>query len=245
MGRKLIDLTGEKFGKLTVIERAENIGSVTMYKCKCECGKALNIQYTNLKNGQVSCGCHMKEVYKSKAFSEANTKHGYYNHELYGAWFAMKRRCTNPKDKSYKNYGGRGIKVCDRWLESPKNYINDIEKTIGKKPTKYHTLDRIDNDGNYEISNVRWADKSEQAVNQRHKTGKLNEKYIFKKRGLYIVSIVRNKERILSNGQKNLDDAIFLRDYYLSVFEKTPEKWTKICNDKKYKDIKGEMLNGK
>lgn len=66
-----------------------------------------------------------------------------------------------------------------------------------------------------------------------------------KKRGLYIVAITRNKEKMLSNGQKNLDDAIFLRDYYLRIFEKTPEKWTEICNDKKYKDIKGEMFDEK
>lgn len=240
-----MDLTGLKLNKLYVIKKAGYNKGAVMYKCECECGKILNIQYSNLKNGQVSCGCHMKEIYKSKEFSEANTKHGYYNHELYRSWSAMKRRCTNPKDKNYKDYGGRGIKVCDRWLESPKNYIDDIEKNIGKKPTKHHTLDRIDNNGNYEISNVRWANKSEQTVNQRHKIGKLNEKYICEKRGLYIVTITRNKMKMLSNGQKKLDDAIFLRDYYLRVFEETPEKWIEICNDKKYKDIKGEMFDEK
>lgn len=245
MGRKLIDLTGKKLNRLYVIERAPNKGTVTMYRCKCDCGKIVVVQSGNLKNGQISCGCHMKEVYASKEFSEKSTRHGYHKHELYSSWMGMKRRCNNPKDSSYKNYGGRGIKVCDEWNgDSPEQYIKDIEEKLGKRP-KNHTLDRINNDGNYEIDNVRWASKSEQTVNQRHKEGKLKEKYIIYRRGLYLVSIFRNKKGMFSNGQKELKDAIFLRDYYLKVYNETPHKWEEMCNNKKYKNIIGEMTNGK
>ena len=237
MGRKLIDLTGEKFGRLTVIERVENIGSVTMYKCKCECGKVINVRQGNLKKGQKSCGCYSRELFKSEQWSKINSSHGYCKHELYQTWNSMIRRCNDVNNSDYKNYGGRGIKVCSRWdTETPEIFIQDIEGKLGKRP-KNHTLDRIDNNGDYEITNLRWATKSEQAVNQRKKINQLKEKYIFKKRGLYIVSITRNKMNMLSNGQKNINDAIKLRDFYLELFEENPEKWEDLCNNKKYKNI--------
>lgn len=238
MGRKLIELTGKKFGRLTVIKRVEKNNSVVVWNCRCTCGNTKEVRAGNLKSGGVkSCGCLLKDIHKSESFSKSNSKHGLYNHPLYHTWSAMVYRCYNAKSPDYKNYGGRGIGVCDEWIDSPKKYIEDIEKNIGRKPTLQHTLDRIDNNGNYEITNLRWATKSEQSVNQRKKINQLKEKYIFKKRGLYIVSITRNKINMLSNGQKNINDAIKLRDFYLELFEENPEKWEDLCNNKKYKNI--------
>lgn len=244
MGRKPIDLTGKTFGRLTVINRAKNDNNVVVWNCKCVCGNMKKVRAGNLKSGGVkSCGCLSKDVYKSELFSKLNSKHGVSNHPLYKAWSGMIYRCYNNKSSDYKNYGGRGIKVCDDWIDNPKKYIEDIEKNLGKKPTPQHTLDRINNDGNYEITNIRWANKSEQVVNQRARKNKLKEKYIFKRRGLYIVSITRNKRNIISNGQKNIKDAIKLRDFYLKVFEENPQKWEHLCNNKKYKNI--EILKEK
>ena len=129
MGRKLIDLTGQRFGRLTVIERVEKNNNVVVWNCRCTCGNTREVRAGNLKSGGVkSCGCLLKDIYKK-------------------------------------------------------------------------------------------------------------EKYIFKKRGIYIVSITRNKINMLSNGQKDINDAIKLRDFYLKVFEENPEKWKDLCYNKKYKNI--------
>lgn len=234
MGRKLIDLTGKKFGRLTVIKRVENIGSVTMYKCKCECGKVINVRQGNLKNGQKSCGCYSRELFKSEQWSKINSSHGYCNHELYQTWNSMMRRCNDVNNSDYKNYGGRGIKVCSRWnTATPEIFIQDIEGKLGKRP-KNHTLDRIDNNGDYEINNVKWSSRSEQCVNQRSKDNKLGEKYIIQRRGGYIVAISRDKNKIFSNKINSLERAKEIREYYLKLYEENKRNWEKVCKERKY-----------
>lgn len=235
MGRNLIDLKGRKFGRLTVIERAENIGSVTVYKCKCECGKVINVRQGNLKNGQKSCGCYSRELFKSEQWSIKSTSHGYHNHELYQTWNSMIRRCNDVNNSDYKNYGGRGIKVCSRWnTGTPENFIKDVESKLGKRP-KNHTLDRIDNNGDYEINNVKWSSRSEQVINQRNnKNNKLGEKYIIQRRGGYIVAISRDKNRIFSSTINTLERAKEIREYYLKLYEENKKNWEQICKERKY-----------
>lgn len=164
--RARYDLTGQSFGRLSVIEGAETPpGQVGMFwKCRCECGNECLVRGGDLRrktNSTVSCGCHSRQ-----RASLMNRKHG---HTVgpkispeYASWRAMLARCRNPKDPNYDNYGGRGITVCDRWL-SFENFLADM----GLRPNLDHTLDRINNDGSYEPGNCRWAVAVTQANGRR------------------------------------------------------------------------------
>lgn len=163
----LIDLSKQKFGRLTVIEKAESTPAGNIrWRCKCECGNFVNVLGSNLrKNHTKSCGCLQIESTKL-----ANTKHGYRRRSTtsseYATWAQMIQRCTNPNQYKYKEYGARGIKVCDRWIESFENFISDM----GNKPLpkKLYSIDRINNNGDYEPNNCRWATSSQQNKNRRH-----------------------------------------------------------------------------
>lgn len=153
-----INLTGMKFGKLTVIERLSNQKGYVVYKCVCECGKYRNARAEDLKSG-IATDC---KKYKLE-------HHGLCKSRLYWVWHSMKDRCYNPKATSYKHYGGRGIKVCDEWKNSFKtfydwSYSNGYDENA---PRNKCTIDRINNDGDYEPSNCRWVDAKIQASNQR------------------------------------------------------------------------------
>lgn len=129
-----------------------------MMLCKCDCGNTRITSIYMLKSGQtVSCGCLRVE---------RHTAHGLTGKiPEYTAWQLMKRRCDTPTCKQYNDYGGRGIKVCERWLHSFENFLEDM----GRRPTKYHSLDKYpDNNGNYEKSNCRWATRKEQNSNKRN-----------------------------------------------------------------------------
>lgn len=156
MGNKKLDLNGKVFGRLVVIredtERSKS-GDVK-WVCRCNCGKEVSIIAASLNNGHTqSCGCLRKEKM---------TSHGLHKHPLYKVYVYMKSRCNNTKDSSYIRYGGKGITVCDRWLESFENFYNDVIEGYSKELQ----LDRIDNDGNYEPSNCRWVTHSQNQMNK-------------------------------------------------------------------------------
>lgn len=156
------NIVGRRFGKLTVISRTEKPNGIknthAYWKCKCDCGKIVIAQGTQLKRGNIqSCGCLQ---------IEANTKHGMRHTRIYTEWCNIKQRCYNSQNKSFKDYGGRGIMMCDRWRDSFENFFEDISK-LPHYGEKGYTINRINNDGNYELNNVEWADNKTQANNKR------------------------------------------------------------------------------
>lgn len=153
------DLTGKKFNRWTVLNYSHsNEHRMAYWNCRCECGTERSVTSQSLKNGtSKSCGCYNLEVRSS--IDGLTAKH----RPEYEVYRLMVRRCTDPNEKSYHRYGGRGIKVCDRWLESFKNFLDDM----GLKPDKNCQLDRENNNGDYCKDNCRWASKLVQANNTR------------------------------------------------------------------------------
>lgn len=161
---KLIDLTGERFGRLLVVERAENHGKLPAWWCICECGETVKVLGCNLRTGHTkSCGCVRKEVTAKRSIT-----HGMSYDPVFGLWNTMCQRCSNPNNQKYFNYGGRGISVCEEWANSFKAFYDYVSK-LPHFGEKSYSLDRINNDGNYEPGNVRWATPVEQANNRRQR----------------------------------------------------------------------------
>lgn len=166
-----IDLTGQRFGRLVAIRRDEKkVGGKIMWVCKCDCGNTKSVASTHLRSGAVkSCGCLHNELLSKRSKTHGATI-GRNEERLYGVWKCMKQRCENPNAGGYKNYGGRGIRVCEQWHD----YSNFREWAFdngydSEAPRGKCTLDRIDNDGCYEPDNCRWVDMFVQANNKRPK----------------------------------------------------------------------------
>lgn len=167
MGGKMhpaTDMTGQRFGRLLVITRD---GSkqflryrLAAWSCRCDCGALVTLAGAYLRNGTTrSCGCLSRELTSKRA-----STHGMCKSQEYRIWLSMKARCSSPICNGYKNYGGRGIKVCDRWALSFENFYEDM----GIRLSAQHSLDRIDVNGDYEPGNVVWATMKQQNRHRRY-----------------------------------------------------------------------------
>jgi len=160
MSGKVKDLTGLTFGKLTVIRLHEIKNHFSIWECHCDCGKTKNVLGTSLNRGNSkSCGCGIVEATKTRI------KHGAVvdgkKTPEYTCWQSMKDRCLNPNCKAYKNYGAKGITICERWQNSFENFLSDM----GKRPSIRYSLERINGRKNYSPNNCKWATRIEQNGN--------------------------------------------------------------------------------
>jgi len=165
---EFIDLTNKIFGRLTVMERVDNNKhGQTRFKCQCICGNTSIVLSRLLRNGTTtSCGCYHDEMSKIN-----NTTHNMRHVSEYKIWLQMKNRCYNPNSYAHIHYGGRGIKVCERWRNSFELFYHDM----GARPSMAHSIDRINTNGNYEPSNCRWATDFVQTRNTRTTKIKLED----------------------------------------------------------------------
>lgn len=155
---QLIDLTNKQFGRLTVVALFGKKSDEWAWLCFCNCGGQKVILGTHLRSGKTrSCGCLSAEIAGAR-----QRTHGMTYTSEFTTWQTCKARCYNPKNHKYKNYGARGIKMCQKWMESFAAFFHDM----GNKPSPKHSIHRINNDGDYEPGNCKWATYKEQARNR-------------------------------------------------------------------------------
>jgi len=192
---------GHRFGRLVITKAyTHKVGSRWFHNVVCDCGVTKSACGGDMRKGSVtSCGCFR---------SEAKSTHGMSKEPIYKVWAAMVQRCTNKNDKGYKNYGGRGIRVCDDWL-SFDSFIDDM----GGINRKGLTLERMDNSGGYNKENCIWANRSAQSINQRlrsdNKTG--HKGVSINKDGSYVATMQRNRKRKYLGNFVDLGEAIKAR----------------------------------
>lgn len=204
----IIDRTGMRYGRLTVVKRAPDYISPAgkpsvRWECICDCGKTTVVLASALiAQNTRSCGClHVESRSRKKE------NNGVSHTPEYRSWWAMVNRCTNPRSHNWSSYGGRGISVDQNWIDNPAQFVADM----GPRPSPRHTLDRIDVDGDYTLSNCRWATPKEQGRNRR------NNKIVVYRGAEYVLSALAEK--------LNIPTAVLAHRIYRLKW--APEDWSK------------------
>lgn len=213
MDKRIKDLTGSRYGKLVVISLSQKRSKwgETIWNCLCDCGNLKEIVGRSLTRGKTkSCGCLCVEKAK-----QTHTKHAKSASGSYATWEAMIQRCKNPNSSNYKNYGGRGIDVCEDWLQFEKFY-----EDMGDRPEGY-SIDRIDNTKSYSKNNCRWATKQQQSFNtflNINNTSGTRGVHYCKERGKWVGKL-KFGETIFSRRFENKEDAIKYRKLLEEMFD--------------------------
>lgn len=195
---------GQRYGRLVVIEKTDRKqGTSHIWKCKCDCGNVVEVPTCRLGKSTFSCGCYKIESHR--IHNESKTR-------LYNIWVLMKARCYRKSSPNYKNYGGRGISICDEWIHS---YESFKKWALENGYADNLSIDRIDVDGNYCPENCRWADKTIQS-NNRRPFGKIPVTGIVQmKNGVYLGQVTVNGKRIYCGSSMDLNVAIKKRNEYI------------------------------
>lgn len=199
--------TGKKYGRLTVIEKTDRKqGTNYIYKCRCDCGNIVYVSSGHLGKETFSCGCLKRECH---------TTHGMTKSRIYNIWTLMKQRCCNKSNNVYSRYGGRGIKVCDEWND---NFENFLAWSLKNGYSDNLTIDRINNDGNYEPSNCRWVDMTTQ-VNNRGVWGEIPYYGIVKDNTGYRAQVTVNGRKVyIGHSKDDIKYLIDIRNNYIDEY---------------------------